>query len=104
MENTSDKNPRIEKILAQEYKVVLFAGDNLDDFDSSIRRWNNRERVEWANENTAAFGINRVVLPNAVYGTFESALVPGYYGLSAEERASARLNLLNSWQNTPAIK
>jgi 5'-nucleotidase (lipoprotein e(P4) family) len=98
MENTSDKNPRIEKILAQGYKIVLFAGDNLDDFDSSIRRRNNRERVEWANENTAAFGINRVVLPNAVYGTFESALVSGYYGLSAEERAATRLDLLNSWE------
>jgi 5'-nucleotidase (lipoprotein e(P4) family) len=99
MENTSDKNPRIEKILSQGYKPVLFAGDNLDDFDSSIRRWNNQERLEWANGNTETFGIHRIVLPNSVYGTFESALVPNYYGLSAEERAAARLNLLDSWEN-----
>jgi 5'-nucleotidase (lipoprotein e(P4) family) len=99
-ENTSDKNPRIEKILSQGYTVALYAGDNLDDFDSSIRRWDNQARIEWANSNTKTFGIYRIVLPNTVYGTFESALIPGYYGLSAEERAATRLNLLNSWKTT----
>jgi 5'-nucleotidase (lipoprotein e(P4) family) len=97
MENTSDKTPRIEKILSRGYAVVLYAGDNLDDFDSSIRRWDNPARLQWANNNAEAFGIHRIVLPNGVYGTFESALVPGYYGLSAEERAAARLELLKSW-------
>ncbi len=38
MENTSDKKPRIEKAESAGFEIVLFAGDNLDDFDSSIRK------------------------------------------------------------------
>lgn len=99
MENTSDKNPRIETIKTSGYTVVLFAGDSLEDFDSSIRRRGNKERVVWADKQIANFGAQWIVLPNAVYGTFESAIVQNYYGLPPAEKAAARLNAITAWEN-----
>ena len=96
--STSDKTPRINSARELGYTVLLYAGDNLDDFDSSIRRQTNAERTNWAEENAQTFGAHRLVLPNSVYGTFESALIEGYYGKSPAERAAARLDLLQSWK------
>ncbi|MDR1286110.1 MAG: 5'-nucleotidase, lipoprotein e(P4) family [Treponema sp.] len=97
-ENSSDKNPRLERIRALGYDIVLFAGDSLEDFDSATRRWTNRERRDWADAGIDGFGAYRIVLPNAVYGTFESALVGGYYGLSLEEKARTRLENISPWK------
>ena len=95
---TSDKTPRVNTVREQGYTVLLFAGDNLDDFDGSIRKHTNAARTNWVHENAETFGLNRLVLPNAVYGTFEAALAEGYYGKSPAERASVRLDLLKSWK------
>jgi 5'-nucleotidase (lipoprotein e(P4) family) len=99
METTSDKTPRIENIKKQGRKIILYAGDNLDDFDSSIRRLNNEERVKWTDGQIENFGAYWIVLPNAVYGTFESAIKQNYYGLPQPDKASARLQALNVWNH-----
>jgi 5'-nucleotidase (lipoprotein e(P4) family) len=95
---TSDKTPRVNSAREQGYTVLLFAGDNFDDFDGSIRRHSNAARKNWAAENAETFGYHRIVLPNAAYGTFESAFVEGYYGKSPAERAAVRMELLKSWK------
>jgi 5'-nucleotidase (lipoprotein e(P4) family) len=96
-ENTSDKSPRLDKIRALGYEIILFAGDSLEDFDSATRKWTNQDRRNWANSVIESFGSYRIVLPNAVYGTFESAIVPNYYGLSLQEKARARLGKISAW-------
>jgi 5'-nucleotidase (lipoprotein e(P4) family) len=96
-EDTSDKNPRLERIRSAGYDIVLLAGDSLEDFDSATRRWTNQERREWADSAIETFGTYRIVLPNAVYGTFESAVTPNYYSLSPEEKARARQNVITAW-------
>jgi 5'-nucleotidase (lipoprotein e(P4) family) len=95
---TSDKTPRVNSVREQGYTVLLFAGDNLDDFDGSIRKHTNAARKTWAAENAETFGLHRIVLPNAAYGTFEAALVDGYYGKPPAERAAARMELLRPAQ------
>jgi predicted secreted acid phosphatase len=77
------------------------AGDSLEDFDSATRRWTNPERRNWADADTESFGVYRIVLPNAVYGTFESAIVPNYYGLSLQEKARARQEKISAWTAAP---
>jgi 5'-nucleotidase (lipoprotein e(P4) family) len=100
-EDTSDKNPRLERIRSQGYEIALLAGDSLEDFDSATRRWTNTERRNWADAEAESFGIHRIVLPNAVYGTFESAIVPNYYGLSLQEKARARQEKISAWMPLP---
>ncbi|MDR2798897.1 MAG: 5'-nucleotidase, lipoprotein e(P4) family [Treponema sp.] len=97
-EHTSDKNPRLERIRSLGYDIVLLAGDSLEDFDSTTRKWTNQERREWAGAGRESLGAYRIVLPNAVYGTFESAIVPNYYGLSLQEKAQARLEKIKAWK------
>ncbi|MDR2632626.1 MAG: 5'-nucleotidase, lipoprotein e(P4) family [Treponema sp.] len=101
-ESTSDKNPRLDRIRALGYDILLLAGDSLEDFDSTTRKWTNQERRAWADAKKDGFGAYRIVLPNAVYGTFESAIVPNYYGLSLEEKARARLEKIHSWKPSAA--
>jgi len=98
MEKTSDKTPRHKKIEAFGYEIVLYAGDNLDDFDSSIRKKDNNDRRIYADSNIDKFGKYWIVLPNSVYGTFESAIHPDYYNLTPEGKASARLDMIKSWE------
>jgi 5'-nucleotidase (lipoprotein e(P4) family) len=97
-ENTSDKNPRLERIQALGYNIALFAGDSLEDFDSATRRWTNQERRNWVDSGPEGFGVYWIVLPNAVYGTFESAIVPNYYELSLQEKARVRLEKIAVWK------
>ncbi len=98
MKNSSDKNPRIESIKSMGYEIVLFAGDNLDDFDSSIRKWNNKERKIWTDNYMEEFGAYYIILPNSVYGSFESAIKPDYYSLPPDEKARARLEIIDDWK------
>lgn len=97
MENTSDKNPRIDLIKSKGFETVLYAGDNLDDFDSSIRKKNNQARRAFSGQKRDVFGALWIVLPNPVYGTFEAVIKPGYYSFTPEEKASARHEMINSW-------
>jgi 5'-nucleotidase (lipoprotein e(P4) family) len=98
-DGVSDKGPRLESIRSGGYEIVLLAGDNLDDLDASLRGLGNPQRKAWVGENRESFGGRRIVLPNAAYGSFEEAIVKGYYGLSSEERAEARLKILRVWEN-----
>jgi 5'-nucleotidase (lipoprotein e(P4) family) len=100
-EDTSDKNPRLERIRSLGHEIALLAGDSLEDFDSATRRWTNTERRNWADAEAESFGIYRIVLPNAVYGAFESAIVPNYYGLSLQEKARARQEQISAWMPLP---
>jgi 5'-nucleotidase (lipoprotein e(P4) family) len=97
MENGSDKRPRIEAVNALGYETVLYAGDSLEDLEPAVRKWSNGERSGWVEGESGSFGIRRIVLPNPVYGTFESALAENYYALSPAERAAARMKLLKAW-------
>ena len=98
MDKTSDKNLRFESIRKLGYEIVLHAGDNFDDFDGTIRKASNEERKSWGVENAASFGTYYIVLPNAAYGTFESALQSGYYSLPPEGKATARVESIRAWE------
>jgi 5'-nucleotidase (lipoprotein e(P4) family) len=97
-ETTSDKAPRLETIRSLGYEIVLLAGDSLEDLDSGTRRWSDAERRAWTDTQIEQFGFYWLVLPNAVYGTFESAIRDGYYGLSPQGKAQARLDAIEAWE------
>jgi 5'-nucleotidase (lipoprotein e(P4) family) len=97
-EDTSDKAPRLGVIRSRGYEIVLLAGDSLEDFESFTRGWPDTERRTWVDSQIEKFGVYWLVLPNSVYGTFESAIRDGYYGLSAKEKAQARLDVIEAWE------
>ncbi|MFQ6371609.1 5'-nucleotidase, lipoprotein e(P4) family [Shewanella sp. YIC-542] len=95
---TSDKAPRLQSIEADGYKVVLFLGDNLNDFpELNTYHQLNEVRNATVDAHQQAFGQRFVLLPNPSYGDWEPGLGKGYYQLSDEQKAQLRNNSLKPW-------
>lgn len=52
----SNKTPRFEEIEKQGYEIVLYIGDNLNDFGDATYRKSNAERRAFVAENSQQFG------------------------------------------------
>ena len=73
-QNTSSKEARRQQVMA-DHDVVLLLGDNLADFSSLYdNRKPMEERLKATQELSAQFGNRFIVLPNPVYGDWESAM------------------------------
>jgi len=72
----SNKEPRRMEV-ARNYNVVLLLGDNLNDFDDLFFEKFVTERNTNVDKVQALFGSKYIVLPNATYGDWESALWQG---------------------------
>lgn len=75
-----------------KYRIVMLVGDNLDDFTGVFERKSVADRFAEAERSRPEFGKRFIVLPNAMYGTWESAIYE--YGRlteaqKAEKRAAA---------------
>lgn len=85
----STKEPRREFIL-QKYRIVMFVGDNLDDHSDAFERKSIEERFAEVDKARDLFGSRYIVLPNAMYGTWENALYGYNNSLTGEEREKLR--------------
>lgn len=72
-EATSDKEPRRERIRKQ-YTVALLLGDNLNDFDKMFYQQPSYTRQNLVRDNAVLFGDVFIILPNVIYGDWESAI------------------------------
>ena len=87
-QSESTKEPR-RKTVAAKYRVVLFMGDNLDDFSDAFERKTVAERFAAVEANHDLWGKKFIVLPNAMYGTWESAIY-NYERLTEAQKAERR--------------
>jgi 5'-nucleotidase (lipoprotein e(P4) family) len=69
----SSKEERKQQILAT-HDIVLLMGDNLNDLSNLFERKDPDDRMKVADSFSAEFGNRFIVLPNPVYGDWESAL------------------------------
>lgn len=95
--DSSNKQARFNSITADGYNVIIYIGDNLNDFGSATYHKSSAERRQFAEDNQKLFGTRYIILPNPMYGDWEGALTPGYYKLSAGEQLQARQNALRAW-------
>ena len=89
--NESSKDAR-RAIAGGKHRVVMLLGDNLDDFTSAFERKSVADRFAETDKVRLEFGNRFIVLPNAMYGTWENAIYE--YGRlteaqKAEKRAAA---------------
>mgnify|MGYP001175692434 FL=1 len=68
-ENTRDKKSRRNAI--EEYKVIMYLGDNLGDFEGDYFNKNNKERWDIANSEGKLYGDKFILIPNLIYGDWE---------------------------------
>ncbi len=97
---TSNKAPRLESIEKDGYNVVLFMGDNLNDFPE-LHTYHklNDERNAIVDTHQEQFGHRFILLPNPSYGDWEPGLAEGYYGLTEEQKMKLREQRLQAWKN-----
>jgi 5'-nucleotidase (lipoprotein e(P4) family) len=75
-DSTSDKEYRRLKI-KERYHIALLLGDNLNDFDKMFFQQPSYTRCDLVRDNSDLFGDLFIILPNAMYGDWESALWNG---------------------------
>jgi 5'-nucleotidase (lipoprotein e(P4) family) len=84
----STKEPRRLGVAAR-YRIVMLMGDNLDDFSGVFERKSVIERFTEADKARELWGKKFIVLPNAMYGTWESAIY-NYERLTEAQKAERR--------------
>lgn len=73
---SSDKEPR-RRAVAEKHQIVMLLGDNLNDFDAMFYKQSADKRCQLVAEHQQRFGTTFIVLPNTIYGDWESAIWNG---------------------------
>lgn len=84
----SGKEPR-RKMVSDKYRIVLLMGDNLDDFSDVFERKSVADRFGETDKVKDLWGKRFIVLPNAMYGTWENAIYE-YQRMSEAQKAEKR--------------
>ncbi len=77
------------RAIAAKYRIVLLMGDNLDDFSDLFERKLVNERFGEVDKVKDIWGKRFIVLPNAMYGTWENAIYE-YQRLTEAQKAEKR--------------
>ncbi|MBC7899748.1 MAG: 5'-nucleotidase, lipoprotein e(P4) family [Saprospiraceae bacterium] len=80
-------------IAAAKHRIVLLMGDNLDDFTSAFEKKSVSDRFAEVDKMKTLWGRNFIVLSNAMYGTWESAIYE-YNRLTEAQKAAKRASSL----------
>jgi 5'-nucleotidase (lipoprotein e(P4) family) len=95
--NTSSKEAR-RQLVAAKYRIVLLMGDNLNDFAEVFDKSKTvADRVAAVEQNKSQFGTRFIVLPNPMYGDWESSIYDYNFKLTEEEKAAKRKNQLKTY-------
>jgi 5'-nucleotidase (lipoprotein e(P4) family) len=89
---TSGKDERRASV-ASRFNILLFMGDNLGDFSGIFDHRSYQKRDSLAEANAGSFGRRFIVLPNAMYGEWQGALLEYNYRLPKEKQDS----VLKKW-------
>lgn len=93
MEDSNNKDPRLNRI-AEKYNVILYLGDNVNDFPMNVYGKDMTGRNTVTDTNQALFGTQYIVFPNPVYGSWRGAYADGYWNMSLEDRHKSDMNAL----------
>ena len=84
------------QIISAKHRIVLLMGDNLNDLSNVFERKSVADRFGEVDKMREMFGRRFIVLPNAMYGDWESAIYE-YGRLSEIEKTAKRANALESY-------
>lgn len=91
---TSGKEERRNSV-AKSHKIVMLLGDNLSDFDDVFDNQPTAKRNQLAEELNHKFGTEFIVLPNPMYGDWETkGIYEGRYDWSPTQQDSIRKSKL----------
>ena len=95
-QTTSSKEARRVQVAAT-HDIILLLGDNLADFSAMFDKKTVDERSQNVNTLATEFGKRFIVLPNPVYGDWESSLMKYNYGLTPAQKDSVIKSVIRSY-------
>jgi len=98
---TASKESRRQTV-ASRYRIVLLLGDNLNDFTDDFAGKSIADRKAQVDREQSEFGSRFIVLPNPMYGDWESAIYGYKSNLSEAERHAARKAALTGVSVSPS--
>ena len=84
----SSKDAR-RAVVTAKHRIILLIGDNLDDFTSAFEKKSVADRFAEVEKVRDQWGKRFIVLPNAMYGTWENAIYE-YQRLTEAQKAEKR--------------
>ncbi|MEC5320123.1 5'-nucleotidase, lipoprotein e(P4) family [Brenneria populi subsp. brevivirga] len=96
-QDSSNKQARFDSIKNAGYDIVVYAGDNLNDFGAATYHQDNAQRRAFVGANEDKFGAEFIVLPNPLYGDWESGLATDYNKLTPQQKLQARAQAVQAW-------
>ncbi|HHG84246.1 MAG TPA: 5'-nucleotidase, lipoprotein e(P4) family [Bacteroidetes bacterium] len=93
----SSKEPRRQRVRETNAIVMLF-GDNLNDIATDFENKSTTDRNAQTDALSAHFGRNYFVLPNPIYGSWNSAIMEYQRGLSPAAKDSIRHTKIRSFK------
>lgn len=96
----SMKTSRFEQIEKAGYEIVVYAGDNLDDFAFTGETYHklNNARNAAVDKYKTDFGVKYIVLPNPLYGHWIGGLDADYYKKNSAGKQQIHRNSLRVWE------
>lgn len=91
--DTSAKTVRRKKVL-ETHDILILAGDNIGDFDELFEDRKQNFGFETIDAHKAEFGKRFIILPNPMYGSWESVAFKGQRGLNPEQKNDLRKDAL----------
>jgi 5'-nucleotidase (lipoprotein e(P4) family) len=95
-QGTSSKEAR-RQLVASSHDIILLLGDNLADFSSLFDKKSLFEREQNTNTVAAEFGKRFILIPNPVYGDWESVVYKYGNTLTTAQKDSAIKSLLREY-------
>lgn len=95
-ETSSSKESRRQRI-ASTHNIVIFLGDNLPDFSAFYDKKNVADRLSVTQKFANEFGDHFIILPNPVYGDWESALYEYNYQKTQADREGMIRRILRNY-------
>jgi len=94
--NTSSKKLR-RQLIVRDYEIILLIGDNLNDFSEIFEDRSDNFGFSAVDENKELFGKKFIVLPNPMYGAWETPVLDSEKPLSDKEKYKIRKNALQGY-------
>jgi len=96
---TSDKSERRAQVKAGAAYIILYIGDNLGDYSEIWDKPSDvAKRLNDVQVHRDEIGVEFIILPNSLYGTWEGAVYNYDRSLSDAERDSLRRTFLVPWK------
>jgi len=84
--NSDDSKESRRLLVQQKYNIALLLGDSLGDFDKFFDHLTDNDRTIHTQQMAGLFGDKFIVLPNAMYGSWEDVLYKGKNVNSIQEK------------------